>query len=90
MHAGAAAEFERAGGFDPAFRNSLEDVDLCLRLREAGAEVHYCPGSVVTHLESASRGRGSQDVQHNFGLFQERWAGRVQRDDLHTTWRTAC
>jgi GT2 family glycosyltransferase len=75
--------FERAGGFDPAFRNSLEDVDLCLRLREAGAEVHYCPGSVVTHLESASRGRGSQDVQHNFGLFQERWAGRVQRDDLH-------
>jgi GT2 family glycosyltransferase len=77
------AEFERAGGFDPAFRNSLEDVDLCLRLREAGAEVHYCPDSVVTHLESASRGRGSHNVQHNFDLFQERWAGRVQRDDLH-------
>jgi GT2 family glycosyltransferase len=76
-------EFERTGGFDPAFRNSLEDVDLCLRLREAGSEIHYCPESVVTHLESASRGRGSQDVQHNFNLFKERWEGKVQRDDLH-------
>ncbi len=76
------AEFERTGGFDPAFRNALEDVDLCLRLRDAGGEVHYCPASVVTHLESASRGRGSQNVQHNFNLFQERWAHRIQRDDI--------
>ncbi len=74
--------FEDAGGFDPGFRNSLEDVDLCLRLREAGAEVHYCPESVVTHLESVSRGRGSQDVQHNFDLFRDRWEGRVRRDDV--------
>ena len=77
------ASFEQAGGFDTAFRNSLEDVDLCLRLRDAGSEVHYCPASVVTHLESASRGRGSADVQHNFDLFRQRWADRVQRDDLH-------
>jgi GT2 family glycosyltransferase len=74
--------FEQAGGFDPAFRNSLEDVDLCLRLRELGAEVHYCPAAVVTHLESASRGRGSQDVQHNFDRFRSRWEGFVKRDDI--------
>lgn len=74
--------FEDVRGFDPAFRNSLEDVDLCLRLRADGLEVHYCPESVVTHLESVSRGRGSQDVQHNFDLFRERWEGRVRRDDL--------
>ena len=76
------AAFEEAGGFDPEFRNSLEDVDLCLRLRERGHEVRYCPDSVVTHLESVSRGRGSADVQHNFGLFSKRWDGRVRRDDL--------
>ena len=44
--------------------------------------MHYCPASVVTHLESVSRGRGSRDVQHNLRLFQERWEGRVRRDDL--------
>jgi GT2 family glycosyltransferase len=76
------AAFADARGFDPAFRNSLEDVDLCLRLRDAGHEVHYCPDSVVTHLESVSRGRGSQDVQHNFDLFRERWEHRVRRDDV--------
>jgi GT2 family glycosyltransferase len=70
--------FEQVGGFDTAFRNSLEDVDLCLRI---GGEVHYCPTSVVTHLESASRGRGSEHVQHNFDLFRERWPD-VPRDDL--------
>ncbi len=75
-------DFERTGGFDPAFRNALEDVDLCLRLRAAGSEVHYCPTSVVVHLESASRGRGSTNVQHNFDLFRDRWAETVQRDDL--------
>jgi GT2 family glycosyltransferase len=74
--------FERAGGFDTEFRNSLEDVDLCLRIRGQGHEVHYCPASVVTHLESASRGRGSAGAQRNFDLFQERWEGRVRRDDL--------
>ncbi len=83
VHARAARGVRARGRLRPGFRNSLEDVDLCLRLREAGSEVHYCPGSVVTHLESASRGRGSQNVQHNFNLFQERWADRVQRDDVH-------
>ena len=37
------AAFERAGGFDPAFRNSLEDVDLCLRLRESGVRGPLLP-----------------------------------------------
>jgi GT2 family glycosyltransferase len=74
--------WEEAGGFDPEFRNALEDVDLCLRVRDAGGEVHYCPASVVTHLESVSRGRGSAGVQENERRFRERWEGRVHRDDL--------
>ena len=35
--------FEHAGGFDEAFRNSLEDADLCLRIGALGHEVRYCP-----------------------------------------------
>jgi GT2 family glycosyltransferase len=75
------AAFEAAGGFDPGYLNSLEDVDLCLRLGEAGGEVHYCPQAVLVHLESASRGR-SDRFERSVALYRERWRKRVRRDDL--------
>lgn len=73
--------FEDAGGFDPGFHNSLEDVDLCLRIGAAGGEVHYCDEAVLVHLESASRGR-SDRFERSVALYRERWRGRVHRDDL--------
>jgi GT2 family glycosyltransferase len=73
--------FEAAGGFDTGFANSLEDVDLCLRIGAAGGEVHYCHESVVTHLESASRGREDRFAQ-SVELYRRRWRDRVRRDDL--------
>src|SRR4051794_31472684 len=74
--------FRRVGGFDAAFRNCLEDTDLCLRLRELGYEVRYCPASVLHHLESVSRGRRSKEIAEAGALFRERWSGKVERDDL--------
>jgi GT2 family glycosyltransferase len=74
--------FERAGGFDPAFHNSLEDTDLCMRLGELGYTVRYCPTSVLHHLESVSRGRRSSEIAANTRLFKERWGDKVERDDL--------
>jgi GT2 family glycosyltransferase len=73
--------FEEAGGFDTGFHNSLEDVDLCLRIGAAGGEVHYCPEAVLVHLESASRGR-SDRFERSVALYRERWRERVSRDDL--------
>ncbi|HVD41638.1 MAG TPA: glycosyltransferase family 2 protein [Solirubrobacterales bacterium] len=75
--------FERAGGFDRGFHNSMEDVDLCLRIGEAGSEVHYCPSAVVIHLESATRGR-EEKFERSVSLYRERWRDRVRRDDLAT------
>jgi GT2 family glycosyltransferase len=75
------AAFEAAGGFDTGFRNSLEDVDLCLRIGEAGGEVRYCHEAVVTHMESASRGREDR-FERSVSLFRERWRERARRDDL--------
>lgn len=75
------AAFERLGGFDVGFVNSLEDVDLCLRLGEAGEEVHYCHEAVLTHLESASRGR-HRSFERSVALYRERWRDRVRRDDV--------
>lgn len=73
--------FEQVGGFDTAFRNGYEDVDLCLRLGERGHEIHYCHKSVLYHLESVSDGRWSHGAD-NTRLYTERWAERVQRDEL--------
>jgi hypothetical protein len=73
--------FEEAGGFDAGFLNSLEDVDLCLRIGEAGGEVHYCHTAVVVHLESASRGRRDR-FEQSVRLYRERWRERAPRDDL--------
>jgi GT2 family glycosyltransferase len=74
--------FESAGGFDEAYRNCLEDTDLCLRAGEAGYEVHYCHESVLYHLESVSRGRRSKEIERNAKLFRDRWNGRARRDDI--------
>src|SRR6185436_7435266 len=64
--------FEEAGMLDTAFRNDLEDVDFCLRLGEAGHEVHYCHESVLYHLESVSRGKRSDETEQNIRLFRSR------------------
>jgi GT2 family glycosyltransferase len=73
--------FEQARGFDTAFVNGNEDVDLCLRLGELGYEVHYCHESVLYHLESVSEGR-LKSIDKNTRLYRDRWAHRVRPDDL--------
>lgn len=75
------ATFEQLGGFDTGYENSLEDVDLCLRIGAQGGEVHYCHEAVVVHMESASRGRRDR-FQRSVGLYRERWRDSVRRDDL--------
>ena len=74
--------FEAAGGFDTEFQNGYEDVDLCLRLADMGFEIHYCPNSVVQHLESATRGDRPPSLAHNDSLYRERWMQRVAPDDV--------
>jgi GT2 family glycosyltransferase len=72
--------FQELGGFDTAFWNIYEDIDLCLRLRRHGYEVHYCHESVLYHLESATR---DPDPDHrSIELFLERWQGFVYQDDI--------
>jgi GT2 family glycosyltransferase len=76
------SQFEGVGALDTAFRNSFEDVDICLRLEDAGHEVHYCHESVVQHLESMSRGRRAEDDRYNAKLLRERWGHRLRPNDF--------
>ena len=74
--------FEELGGFDPAFTNGWEDVDLCLRAGEHGRRVRFCHRAVLYHLEGATRGLDFADDHPNWQLYRSRWADRLQPDDV--------
>jgi GT2 family glycosyltransferase/tetratricopeptide (TPR) repeat protein/SAM-dependent methyltransferase len=76
--------FMELGGFDEGFRNSFEDVDLCLKVGERGYRVVYQPRSVVYHLESQTPGRKLHD-ESNAKRLWERWGSHwwLVDEDLH-------
>ena len=47
--------FHRVGGMDENYFLHVEDVDFCLRLREAGGEVYFAPKTDIIHFKSSSR-----------------------------------
>lgn len=71
--------FEQLNGFDEGYINSYEDVDFCLRVRQAGWRVVYTPRSVLFHYESATEGRHLKDVE-NFQRLNAQWAGKIKAD----------
>lgn len=73
--------FRRMGGFDEAYRNGYEDVDLCLKVREAGLRIAYTPESVLVHHESVSEGRFDRN-RENEDLLNRRWMGRFTDFDV--------
>lgn len=54
------SKFDAVGGFDAErFPVELGDVDLCLRLAQRGWKTILTPDAVLTHKESATRGRSN-------------------------------
>ena len=48
------ARFEAVGGFDTGYRLHAEDLDLCRRVRAAGAQVACANDEAVTHVRGVS------------------------------------
>ena len=48
--------YDEVGGLDESFAVSLNDVDFCLRIREAGYLNVFTPFAELYHYESMSRG----------------------------------
>jgi GT2 family glycosyltransferase len=68
------------GGMDETFKNSYEDVDLCLKVRSRGYRVVVCTDSVVYHFEGMSEGRCASDFR-NLAIFKARWDKQIDCDD---------
>jgi GT2 family glycosyltransferase len=85
-----ASVFREVGGFDEGYRNGLEDIDLCLRIRLTGAKIVYRGDATVVHHEGASRGKGEElyatpekleTMRQNDQRFARRWRAELDQDD---------
>jgi GT2 family glycosyltransferase len=64
------------GGFDEAYVNGYEDVDLCLRVLTHGKKIWYAAEAELFHLEGQSPGRYSAGID-NWLILNRRWAGVI-------------
>ena len=71
------AVFFEVGGFEERLRVAFNDVDLCLRVRQAGYRVVYTPYATLYHHESATRGFVPHPEDDAF--FDRRWEPRSER-----------
>jgi O-antigen biosynthesis protein len=60
--------WQQLGGFDEAFVNGGEDVDLCYRARAAGRDTVVALRSVIRHHVSSSAGRKLHDEENSYRL----------------------
>ena len=80
--------YERVGGLDEALSVAFNDVDFCLRLRQAGYRNVWTPFAELCHHESASRGSDDTPEKNRrfageVALMQQRWGDELQRDPAY-------
>jgi GT2 family glycosyltransferase len=70
--------YQQVGGLDERFEVAFNDIDYCLKVREAGLLVVYDANAKLHHYESKSR--GAEDTpekkarfQREIDLFMEKW-----------------
>ena len=56
-----ASVYDEVGGLDERFAVAFNDVDFCLRVRDAGYRIAWTPYAELTHYESKSRGGDEKD-----------------------------
>ena len=56
-----ASVYDEVGGLDEQFAVAFNDVDFCLRVRDAGYRIAWTPYAELTHYESKSRGGDEKD-----------------------------
>lgn len=82
-------KYDAVGGLDAQnLAIAFNDVDLCLKLRQAGWRTVYTPQAVMVHHESKSRGkdvslRHVERYRRELAALQRRWGAADYTDPLH-------
>lgn len=82
------AAYDKVGGLDEALSVAFNDVDFCLRLRQAGYRNIWTPFAELRHHESASRGSEDtpekrQRFENEVELMQKRWGDALRYDPAY-------
>ncbi len=78
--------FEEVGGLNEDYQVAFNDIDLCMRIREAGYLITWTPHAELYHYESKSRGQeDTPEKQMRFMgealRFQSRWGETLAKGD---------
>lgn len=76
-----ASVFEKVGGYTAALAVSFNDVDYCLKVKEAGLVSVYAAQAELIHMESQSRVPVLDLTELNY--FQRRWARHIAQDPFY-------
>lgn len=71
-------DFEAVGGFDEVFVNGCEDIDLCLKIREAGQQIYVEPRSRILHHVSLSRSCSNIQNEKNSHYLFSKWRKQIK------------
>jgi GT2 family glycosyltransferase len=80
--------FTAVGGLDESYPSAFNDVDLCLKVREAGWGVVYAGSVALTHYELQTYGAhyaGERATYRDAEIarFRARWASAIDVDPFH-------
>jgi GT2 family glycosyltransferase len=81
--------FDAVGGLDEELTVAFNDVDFCLRVREAGYRNLWTPFAELIHHESASRGSDvtpakAKRFAQEYAAMQRRWGAALLNDPYYS------
>lgn len=76
------AIYDEVGGFDERLALDFNDVDFCLRVRQAGYRIVYSPHARLFHRESASFGARQQRPEE-IAAMRQRWGSTLEQDPYY-------
>jgi len=78
--------YHEIGGMDEGYAVAYNDVDMCMRIREAGYDIVFTPHAELYHYESQSRGLDTtaEKYMRYYGeatRFHRRWRAQLEQGD---------
>ncbi len=78
--------FEKVNGFDESFAVAFNDIDFCIRVREAGYKIIWTPYAELYHYEGISRSIDTIDnprFRKEIKIMHQRWGHLLLKDPAY-------